>query len=195
MPPRLAVLVAAVAAAIVLTPAPAAAAARWDDTTVTYRDGSKYDHAVAQAVRWINDLPGPLTLRRARRDEHADIVIRRVRRRDVDWVGRSSFPPFGEVELNAAFLSDPRVDAVERADVTVHELLHAVGVDHLSGCTVLHPSRSLRRRACNRGLAAGTYRCGPQRADAREVVERYGGRVGDFAGYRCDADDVAGRGT
>lgn len=194
MPPRLAVLAVALVAGV-LAPAPAAGAARWDDTTVTYRDGSKYENAVEQAVEWINDLPGPLTLQRARRGGRADIVIRRVRRRGAEWAGRASFPPFGEVELNAAFLSDRRVDAIERADVVVHELLHAVGADHLSGCAVLHPWRSLRRRQCNRGLAAGTFRCGPQRADAREVVALYGGRVGDFAGYRCDADGPLPSGT
>lgn len=195
--------IAALALALVaIFAAPQAAAAAqlsWKKSVVTFRDASPYGGSVNQAVSWINEMPGEVRLRRAAKGERADITIRTVTRQ-ANWGGvaevayRGSRIGIAEVTLNrfwyASSSQNPsRFTPQERAYVTTHELLHALGVPHLDGCSMMRTSGFLGS-SCN-GRAApppGTERCGPQRKDAVALINRYGGDVGDFDGFFCEAE-------
>lgn len=156
-----------------------AAALRWEGTTVRYRSDGAHPAAVRQAVRWINDLPGPLRLVRG---------VGGIRVRDVGgnhpWAGLTeiSYDRRGRIAAADVMLSARDMDTATRvgkAEIAAHELLHAVGVPHLSGCSLMGPY------GIPPGACAADDACGPQPRDLRAVQARYGGRRRGFDGYRC----------
>ncbi|MFT4034617.1 MAG: hypothetical protein QM679_03465 [Patulibacter sp.] len=192
-------LLSAVASASSLPAAPARAAT-WPKRTVTYRDTSPWGGSLAQAVAWINEMPGNVRLQRAARGHHADVTIRSTTAPYVAWAGETRFWSMrgiifsAEIRLNRSWYqgdgSGPGM-AAERAEVTVHELLHALGLPHAPGCSVMRASSAnVDSMRCGARPPAGKMRCGPQRADAFALVARYGGRVGNFDGFRCADPNV-----
>jgi hypothetical protein len=55
----------------------------------------------------------------------------------------------------------------------------------------MYPTGSVATR-CPGDAGAGRYFCGPQRADVRSIVARYGGSLGDWPGTRCAGSPPAG---
>lgn len=194
--------VAASATALALAGPSSAAEAgrllRWKHNVVTYRDQSSYGAAVAQAVRWINDLPANVTLVRARRGARANVRVVSRSRPGTNWAGLAwswrlgNSLTSGLVTLNSAYLDLDYITSTDRANTAAHELLHALGVPHLHGCALMHPDNALDTPSCNTGLTRGTRRCGPQVPDLRALVARYRGSVGGFAGYRCADTNAPG---
>lgn len=137
------------------------------------------------AVRWINATPARVRLVRAGRGRPANITIVRVRRRSP-YSGWGQYPPGGQVLLNAYWLDRGWFTLVHRAETAAHEIIHALGVPHLTGCSLMSGNgRGFEPRRCRRGIPAGVRRCGPQPRDASALIARYGGRLGRFRGFRC----------
>lgn len=177
---------------------PADAAPRWPKHTVTYRNVSPWSGSVDQAVSWINAMPGRVQLRRATSGRRADITVRAVDRPSVDWAGQAEWWAYGTrittatVRLNADwFQGDGATMPTARAEVAAHEFIHALGVPHLQGCTLMDASGvSLLEPPCSDGIPEGEVRCGPQRRDAQAIVARYGGSIGSFDGFLCADESV-----
>lgn len=192
---RTAVLLGAAVTVSAMLPA-GASAERWRGTTLTYRNVTPWQRSVDQAVSWINQLPGPVQLRRAQRGHRAQITLRAVSRPDVDWAGLAWTTTYrgriigARIELNRSWYEGDGAGIdrrTARAEVTVHELLHAIGLPHDSGCSVMQAvGGDLGEAPCSDGAPEGQVACGPQRRDAAAVVARYGGSVGTFDGFRCD---------
>lgn len=197
-------LIAAFALLAAAVPAAGAAHLSWKKRIVTYNDVSPYGNSVNQAVQWINDMPGNLELRRSSPGYQPDIRISAVNRKWVTWAGvatvgwsRSQIVT-AKVQLNKFWFAtnspapDP-LDASERAQVTAHELLHALGLPHMTGCTLMDPSRFVVDICGDADEPpAGKERCGPQRKDARALINRYGGKLGRFDGFFCPARASSG---
>ncbi len=183
----LAVLVVTLAAA---APAVARSTPRWSKAKVTYRDKSDDRAAVSTAVRWWNDAPGPLRLVKAKKGKRARVTIRSVSRNGVGWDGLTETAvrsggllASAKVSLNDVYLSDEVFEYV--SEVAAHEIGHALGLPHLRDpCSLMYPSGSVATR-CPGGAGPGRYFCGPQRADVRSTIARYGGSLGDWPGTSC----------
>ena len=180
---------------VLAAPAPASAGRglRWADSTVTYRDKSKGadKKAVRVAIAWWNDAPGPFTFVRAAGGDRADITIRSVSVSGVGWDGLAEWATDSRGYISAArlFLNDvylSREDPEYVAEVTAHELGHAIGLPHLGDdCSLMYPSGSVATR-CPGGAGSGRFFCGPQRSDVKSVIARYGGRLGAWRGTTCE---------
>lgn len=174
-------------AALLSTWAAPASASRWPSSTVTYRDHTPWGASVVRAVRWWNRTPGHVRLVRARPGRRANVNLYPA------WLpgnlaGTGMYPPGGTVRLDIGAMRE--VDEVQRADIIAHEFGHALGLPHIPPrCSLMYkgPGGPGTREVCNRGLGERWMRCGPQRADARLLTRRYGGRVGSFTGFRCQA--------
>lgn len=205
-PTPLAIAHVALGAAI-LVAAPSAQAAHWPRHVVTYRNVTPWSGSVSQAADWINAMPGGITLRPASRGARANITLRAVDRPGVDWAGLTWTWAIGtritrsSIELNGDWFAGDGsgVEArTARAEVTAHELLHALGLNHAVGCSIMQPTIDIVGDCVDDDDTDATVPCGPQRADAIELVARYGGSVAGFDGFTCDdpvfddADDDVG---
>lgn len=180
---RLAIVLCLLAAVLPVPGPPGAEAGRWPKSTVTFRDHSGYGASVKLAARWWNRLPSPLRLVRARPGRRANITIRSTYRRN-DSAGWAYFPPVGRMTLNRRYMSAGGMTRVDRADIAAHEFGHALGIPHVrERCALMNAASTLSE--CRRGVPRGRFRCGPQRADLRSLVRRYGGRVRSFGGTFC----------
>jgi hypothetical protein len=192
--------IAAVAAVVtaLAAAAPALGLTRWSKAKVTYRDKSDDRSAVATAVRWWNDAPGPLRLVKAKKGARARVTIRSVSRGCVGWDGltETSVRSGGllasaKVSLNDLYLRDEVSEYVD--EVAAHEIGHALGLPHLRNkCSLMYPSGSVATR-CPDGAGPGSYFCGPQRADVRSIIARYGGSLGDWPGTTCAGSPPSAR--
>jgi hypothetical protein len=73
-------IIVAVLALTAAAPATARPTPRWSKAKVTYRDKSDDRSAVATAVGWWNDAPGPVRLVKATKGKRARVTIRSVSR-------------------------------------------------------------------------------------------------------------------
>jgi hypothetical protein len=189
---------------LVLLAVPASAAAlskpRWRSSTVTYVDKSKgtLDRgAVKIAIKWWNDAPGPVVLKKAPSGTKPNITFRSVNTSGVDYDGLATFSTdrsgtylvTARLDLNDFFLK--REDPEYVAEVTAHELGHALGLPHLrDDCSLMFPSGSVATRcpedAGTSDLSSGQFYCGPQRSDVRALLARYPGSLGSFPGTVCN---------
>src|SRR3954447_13809956 len=135
------ILLLALAVAL-LAPASASALSkpRWKSSTITYRDGSKGSldqGAVRIAIKWWNDAPGPVKLVKVASGKKPNITFRSISTSGVDYDGLATystdssgtFMRTARLDLNDFFLK--REDAEYVAEVTAHELGHALGLPHL----------------------------------------------------------------
>lgn len=198
-------LLAALGAVGFAAPAADAALLSWKKQTITYRDKSPYGNSVNQAVAWINAMPSPVQLRRASPGYQPDIMITAINKPWVGWAGVTQVGWYGSrimesrIQLNKFWYAtnspapEP-LDASERAQVTAHEILHAMGLPHPPnpGCSLMDPSQFVVD-ICDSAKPPpeGKERCGPQRKDARALANRYGGKIGRFDGFFCDAREIA----
>jgi hypothetical protein len=188
-------------AALLAVPASASALSkpRWKSPRITYADRttSSIDRAaVKRAVKWWNDAPGPVKLVRASSTRSANITFNTENRPGVGYDGiaryaldrTGTYVVFARLDLNDFYLREEDPEYV--AEVTAHELGHALGLPHLSNnCSLMYPSGSVALRcpqtAGPRRPGAGRFYCGPTRADVRSLLARYGGKLGDWPGTIC----------
>jgi hypothetical protein len=184
--------------------APASASAlstpRWRSATITYRDGSKGSldrGAVKIAIKWWNDAPGPVRLVKASSGKKPNVTFRSVSRSGVDWDGLTTWSTdssgtylrTARLDLNDFLLKQEDPEYV--AEVTAHELGHALGLPHLQNdCSLMYPSGSVATRcptdAGTKKLSRGRFYCGPQRSDVRALLDRYPGGIGSWPGTICN---------
>ena len=155
---------------------------RWQALTISYRDGSSYPHAVAEAVQMWNALPAPVRFVPTGPGERADVEIGDADK-NVDWAGLTTSTVerhtiiAARIELNRRWLPSDDANAV---DTAAHELGHALGLPHQkSGCSLMRPT-GLSADPCHSATA-----CGPQPDDLKALVARYGGSTEGFSGTRC----------
>jgi hypothetical protein len=195
-------LVAAAVLLIVLA-VPASALAlgkpRWKSSTITYRDNSKGSldkGAVKTAIKWWNDAPGPVVLKKAASGKKANVTFYSVSTSGVDYDGLATYSTDStgtyfvkaRMDLNDFFLKQEDPEYV--SEVTAHELGHALGLPHLKdNCSLMYPSGSVATRCpTNAGpqkLASGQFYCGPQRSDVSSLLARYPGSLGSWPGTIC----------
>jgi len=195
---------------ILLLAVPASASAlatpRWKSSTVTYADKSKGSldrGAVKIAIKWWNDVPGPLKLVKAKSGRKANVTFYSVNTPGVAYDGLATwstdrtgtFFRTARMDLNDFYLE--REDPEYVAEVTAHELGHALGLPHLRDkCSLEYPSGSVATRCPkNAGptkLGSGEYYCGPQRSDVKSLLARYPGSLGSWPGTICEGTPPSG---
>src|SRR5829696_5542748 len=200
-------------ALVLLLAVPASASAlstpRWKSSTVTYTDKSKGSldkNAVRIAVQWWNDAPGPLKMVKAKSGTKANVTFYSVNTSGVDYDGLATystdstgtFMRTARMDLNDFFLK--REDPEYVAEVTAHELGHALGLPHLrDDCSLMFPSGSVATRcptdAGKTRLGSGRYYCGPQRSDVSSLLARYPGKIGSWPGTVCTGTRPESRGA
>lgn len=164
--------------AVLLWAQPASAIYKWPGRQIRVCDRSGYAKNVGESIRWWNRTPSRVHLYRSCRAPQ--IVVRRYYARTPHVAGRGQYPPGGKVVLNDYWMR--KLPRTQRSDIAAHEIGHALGLPHLRGCALMfggagfgggcHPPR-------------GREPCGPQRHDAKALIVRYGGSMGDFRGYSC----------
>jgi Matrixin len=190
-------------ALVLLFAVPASASAlskpRWKTSTITYRDttkGSLDKGAVKTAVKWWNDVPGPVVFKKARSGAKANITFRSVNTSGVDYDGLANYYTdrtntyivTATLDLNDFFLKREGKEYV--SEVTAHELGHAIGLPHLKDdCSLMYPSGSVATRcptdAGPKKLGSDQFYCGPQRSDVSSLLSRYPGKLGTWPGTIC----------
>jgi hypothetical protein len=153
---------------------------RWPTTQIRVCDHSGYANNVRQAIGWWNRVPSRVHLYQSCRAPH--IVIKRYFSRNPNVAGRGQYPPGGLVILNHYWMR--QLPPTYRSDTAAHEIGHALGLSHLPPCSLMFGGAGLGE---NCEAPSGRERCGPQRRDAKELIRRYGGRLGGFRGYTCAA--------
>lgn len=166
------------------------AAPKWSKHRVTYCDKTPWPTTVRRVVWRFNQLPVRMHLERTRCRANTDIVVQDVHRTDVKWAGLARPMLYGErivsahIFVNRAAPSYRDID--HRFDTLSHELMHALGVPHLSTpCSVVPPSGGLMNAQCDNTVPDGQVRCGPQFTDVMALFRRYGGYDRVFPGTFC----------
>jgi hypothetical protein len=186
----------ALAALLAAATLPAAASSyplpRWHKRVITFRDKSGYTLQVLAAIGWINDSPVRVTLKPAKRGKPADIEFYRANHKAKwDGIARPTRSRSGRyyvrIGINAYYFDKPNYYPVDwlKAEVITHEIGHALGLPHRKGCSIMvltHPSDKTCRPVVGDPV---NIRCGLFRADALDLIRRYGGRISTFDAYRC----------
>jgi Matrixin len=197
---RRAVLLALLVVLAVPATASALSKPRWKSSTVTYRDNTKGSldrGAVKTAIKWWNDAPGPVVLKKARSGVRANVTFYSVSTSGVDYDGLARYATDrtgtyvvdARLDLNDFFLKQEDPEYV--AEVTAHELGHALGLPHLrDDCSLMFPSGSVATRcpddAFRTDPGPGRFYCGPQRPDVSSLLARYPGKLGSWPGTICE---------
>ncbi len=178
------VLAVAVVAAVLAAAPGAAAAGRWPGTRITYADATAKPRLVAEAIRRWNAATG-LRLVRARRGQRAQIRIL-PRGNGCGASAACAYPPpDGRVHISARWRAgssvvDDPLESEFELDLLVHELGHAIGLDHVSaGCSAMRPIIESWTADCRRlagPAGSGIVPCAPFPSDARVLARRYGVR-------------------
>lgn len=144
---------------------------RWPGTRITYSDASRLPKTVREAVRLWNRATTSVRLVRAPAGRRGQIHITSANPCNQPC---AYYPPDGRVFLPTRGRNVDQPDNELTLSLAVHELGHALGLPHVSTCSVMTPFVGFRECPPPPRFA---YRCGPQRSDAQAIVRLYGGRV------------------